>query len=411
MPDDIAIDDRPLGARYRIDEPGGTWWEVGWDRPLGTYYAQQYSPVPYDPFTHDNLLASHGARPSELASVAALAARLPVPLPEGVADELERDAAVHPHTVDPSFLHVARALDRIEGPAVGRTTLPAEPVADALQRLRLDPYLSATDLSSFVSGLGIDPALARAVIDGDVVELNVEQISHVCEALRCSPYDLWGRELGREIIDVYGPERWPRYIEPLDDGRATGIADSFIRRRVEQQAAEVVHLADAGPSRLALEVTRYHQTALLAVDADGATERVTDTLQPADPSRDYHFAFQRVGGPETVVVGLSPAEFAAGCPAGADATPALVDMANRLDRVRPGTDMFRFTDPSTEAEQWIGRDTPFDSWQTWDDPRRYYPGDPADVLNEGVVELTPTLPFDSHSVDVEAELEGAGLDL
>ena len=108
------------------------------------------------------------------------------------------------------------------------------------------------------------------------------------------------------------------------------------------------------------------------------------------------------------MVGLSPAEFAAGCPAGHDATPALVDMANRLDRVRPGTDMFRFTDPGTEAEQWIGRDTPFDPWQTWDDPRRYYPGDPADVLDERMVDLTPPLPFDSHSVEVEAELEGAG---
>lgn len=418
MPDDIAIDDRPLGTRYRIDEPDGTWWEVGWDRPLGTFYAQQYSPEPYDPFTHDNLLAWHGARPSELATIEALAARLTVALPDDIAEELQRDADAHPHTVDPPFLHVARALDE---PAAsppdaslsgGRTTLPAEPLANALQRLRTDPYLAATDLTSLARGLGIDPSLAQGVIDESIGELSVEQIAHVCEALRCSPYELWGQKLGREILDVYGPERWPRYIEPLDDGRDLARSDSFIRRRVEQQATEVVSIAHRHvPGSIAVDVTRYRQTAVLAVDEHGRAAPVADTLQPADPTSDYHFAFQRVGEVETVRVALTPDAFAAGCPPGRDASPALVHIADDLERRAPGTDLFRFVDTATSSEQWLGRDTPFDEWQNWDDPRRCYPGDPTDVLDDGPGELIQPLPLAPHGdLDPEPELDGVSLD-
>src|SRR5437016_3395682 len=131
MPDDAVLNDRPLGTRYRLDEPDGTWWELGWDRPLGTFYAQQYSPEPYDPFTADNLVAWHGTRPTEISSVDALAARLPRPIPENVADELRRDAEAHPHIVDPPFLHVAQAIDAaatratVPDAAASRVTLPA----------------------------------------------------------------------------------------------------------------------------------------------------------------------------------------------------------------------------------------------------------------------------------------------
>ena len=412
MSDSHAIDDdRPLGTRYRLEQPDGTWWEVGWDRPLGTFYAQHYSPEPYDPFTPDQPLAWHGTRPSELTTVVALSGRTNVRIPDAISDELRRDAEAHPHTVDPPFLQLAAevaGLTELDHP--GRTTLPAAPVADALNGLRRDPYLAADDITAFARGLGIDADLARDIADGAVDDLNVEQIAHVCEALRCSPYDLWGPRLGREILDVYGPDSWPRYIEPLDDARSLGIDDSFIRRRVEQQAAQVVQVADSAPTQVPLEVTRFRQTAVLAVDADGGVERVTDTLQPADRSREYHFAFQRTGEVESVAAPLTPDEFAAGCPAGHDATPALVDLANRLEATRPGADMFRFRDPGTDAEQWLGRDTPFDPWQTWDDPRLYYPGDPSDVLDERMVDLTPPLPFDVRSAEAEAELEGAGLD-
>lgn len=412
MSDSHAIDaDRPLGTRYRLDQPDGTWWEVGWDRPLGTFYAQHYSPEPYDPFTPDQPLAWHGTRPSELTTVVALSGRTNVRIPDAIGDELRRDAEAHPHTIDPPFLAIAAALaDSTDAaPQLGRRTLPASPVADALNGLRRDPYLAAEDITAFARGLGIDADLARDVVGGEVEDLNVEQIAHLCEALRCSPFDLWGPRLGREILGVYGPEQWPRYIEPLDD-RSPGIDDSFIRRRIEQQAAQVVQVADTAPTTVPLEVTRFRQTAVLAVDADGGVERVTDTLQPADRSREYHFSFQRTGEVESVVAPLTPNEFAAGCPAGHDATPALVDLANRLEAARPGADMLRFRDPATGAEQWLGRDTPFDPWQTWDDPRHYYPGDPSDLLDERMVDVTQPLPFAVPSVEAEVELEGAGLD-
>lgn len=421
MPDDVVLDDRPLGTRYRLDEPDGSWWELGWDRPLGTFYAQQYSPVPYDPFTHENLVAWHGGRPSEISSVDALAARLPRPIPEDVADGLRRDAEAQPHIEDPPFLHVAQAVDAaatraaMPDPAAGsRTTLPSDPLADVLQRLRRDPALAADDLASFARGLGLDPALAQAVIDGNAGDLDVEKIAHVCEALRCSPYDVWGAKLGREILDAYGPERWPRHIEPLDDRRELAGEDSFVRRRVEQQAADVVSIGDPGQQlSVALDVTRFRQTAVLAVDEQGRSVRVNDTLQPADPSTEYHFAFQRLGEPQKIVLPMTGAEFAAGCPAGHDATPALAGAASDLERRQPGADMLRFTDPVSGTEQWLGRETPFDPWQTWDDPRTYYPGDPSDVLSNGPGELDEQLPFTAPAhaeLDTTSELDGVSLD-
>lgn len=421
MPDDVILDARPLGTRYRLDEPDGSWWELGWDRPLGTFYAQQYSPVPYDPFTHENLVAWHGARPTEISTVAALSARLPRPIPEDMADELRRDADAHPHIADSPFLDVAQAIDSaatrtsVPDSAAGfRTTLPARPLADALQRLRRDPHLAADDLASFARGLGLDPVLAQAAIDGDAGDLGVEKIAEVCEALRCSPYDIWGPKLGREILDVYGPERWPRHIEPLDNGRELPGEDSFVRRRVEQQAAAIVSIDHpAGQPSVALDVTRFRQTGVLAVDEHGRSVQVNDTLQPADPSTEYHFTFQRLGEPQKIVLPITAGEFASGCPAGYDVAPALADAASDLERRRPGADMLRFTDPVTGTEQWLGRETPFDPWQSWDDPRTYYPGDPSDVLSNGPGALDEQLPFTpaaNAELDTIAELDGVSLD-
>jgi hypothetical protein len=405
MTDNSILEERRLGARYRIDQPDGTWWELGWDRPLGTFYAQHWSPEPYDPFTPDEPLAWHGTDLAELTTVASLAATIGVAIPDDVADALQRDAHTYPHTLDPPFLGAARAFrDAATVSAPARSTLPAEPVAQVLANLRRDPYLAADNLTAFAHGLGIDADLTRAILDGTARDLDVDQIANICEGLRCSPFDLWGAQLGREILDAYGPERWPRHIEPLEEGRTREVDDTFIRRRIEQQAADVVHVEGSSPAVIQLEVTRFRQNAVIAVDEHGVTERVSDTLQPADPSREYHFAFHRVGEPEQITVRLSTAEFAAGCPAGHDATPTLVDVADRLERAGLDADMLRFRDPASGAEQWLGRDTPFDTWQTWDDPRRYYPGDPTDVLDERLLDLTsPALPFTPDDAGLELD--------
>ena len=178
---------------------------------------------------------------------------------------------------------------------------------------------------------------------------------------------------------------------------------------MEQQAAAVLRIVEPVRAHVEVEATCFRQTAVLAVTADGQTSRVMDTLQPADGGSEYHFAFKRLADPEILTVPMSSAEFASGPPRGADVAPALIDALRELDQTQPGADMVRLRDPATEAEQWLGRDTPFDHWQTWDDPRRYYPGDPTDVLDERVIEL-PTLPLETPSIDVR-ELEGAGLDL
>jgi hypothetical protein len=418
----VSNDDRPLGRRYRLDQPDGTWWELGWDRPLGTFYAQHFDSIPYDPFTADNLLDWHGTNLGELSTVDALARRLPFDVPDAVSQELARDADAFPHVVDPPYLHAATALlDHLDSGAIDeqlapfeneRTghdqhwTLPAPPLADALEKLRADPYLAAHDTPSFALGLGLDPDLAADVLSGRRDDVTIEEIAEVCEALRCSPYEIWPPEHASGILHAYGPERWPRYIEPLDDGRSLASATEFVRRRVEQQAAAVVTIAPTHePATTRLVITRYRQTDVLAIDADGRATVVGDATQPAAPGVDYHFAFRSLGEPEPLDVHLSPSSFAAGCPAGQDAHPRLVSVAAGLDRESPGADLIRFADPASGAEQWLGRETPFDPWQTWDDPRLYYPGDPSDVLDHrtiAAIDLRAVAPATPDAPTVEA---------
>lgn len=302
-------------------------------------------------------------------------------------------------------------LARVGVPTSDTITLPAAPVAAALTRLHADRYIGGDDPATFAEGLGIDERLATGILAGEVTELDAAQIAHVCEALHASPFDLWNAEQGRQILDVYGPEKWPRHIEPLDDGRRLPGDDTFLRRRVEQQSAQLFEPAGAVPAPwVLLEVTPYKQTGVLAVDASGNTTAVTDDLGPADPTSEYHFTFQQLAAPHRVHGPLSAATFEAGCPAGHDSPPALAALADRLDNQHRGTDMFRFRDPDTGTEHWLGRDTPFDPWQTWDDPRSYYPGDPADVLDEHVVDLTPTLSIDVRSAEEVTELEAVALE-
>jgi hypothetical protein len=420
----MSNDDRQLGRRYRLDQPDGTWWELGWDRPLGTFYAQHFDSIPYDPFTADNLLDWHGTNLGELSTVDVLATRLPFDVPDAVSQELTRDADAFPHVADPPFLDAAtrllsaldngtmddrRARAETEHVDAGqRWTLPAAPLADALERLRADPYLAAYDTTSFAQGLGLDPELAADVLADRRNDVTVEEIDDVCEALRCSPYDIWPPEDARGILHAYGPERWPRYIEPLGDGRSLPAATEFVRRRVEQQAAALVTITtDDDPANTRLIVTRYQQTDVLAVDADGRTAVVADRTRPAAPDVDYHFAFRALGEPKPLDVAISPSSFADGCPPGHDVHPRLVAVADALDRDRPGAELICFTDPTTGAEQWLGRETPFDPWQTWDDPRTYYPGDPSDVLDD-IFEINPvgvaSMRPDDHDLALSLDL-------
>ena len=382
MADDPTRTSRPQGTRYDLAEPDGSWWELGWDRPLGTFFAQRYSADNHrsNPDTPDTW---HGTRPFEITTVAELARLVSVAVPYDIAEELENDAAAYPCDRIPPFLHLVEAIAaQLEGDPGTRRTLPAATVAEALDHLRSDPCLADDDLSTFARGLGLDPALTHDIVTGRAEELDVPQIAHLCEALRCSPYDLWGIELGRQILDAYGPERWPQHIEPLSDGRTATLADGFVARRIEQQAAEVVQVEATCTT---VEVTPYRQVAILALHRDGAIERVDDPHGPADPALAYHFAFQRGGDTLNVALPMTPSEFLAGAAPGHDAPPALVDVARSVESTVPATDMLRFRTPDG-TEQWLGRETPFDSWQTWDDPRVDFPGQPGIVLSEEFAE-------------------------
>ena len=149
-------------------------------------------------------------------------------------------------------------------------------------------------------------------------------------------------------------------------------------------------------------------TDILAIDAGGRTTVVTDRTQPAALGVDYHFAFRPLDQPELIEAPITSAAFAAGCPPGHDADPGLVAAVDLLERGRAGADLVRFSDPATGAEQWLGRETPFDPWQTWDDPRTYYPGDPADILHDpdmGGVDPVAALPDDDeHSLALSFDL-------
>jgi hypothetical protein len=89
------------------------------------------------------------------------------------------------------------------------------------------------------------------VVGGVRQDLTVDRVSQVCEALHCSPYDMWGPELGRSVLHAYGPERWPKTIEPLSDGPGdlevrvdqrrlhSTVTDAFLTRRLAQQEQAV----------------------------------------------------------------------------------------------------------------------------------------------------------------------------
>jgi hypothetical protein len=111
--------------------------------------------------------------------------------------------------------------------------VPSAPVAAAIRRLQRDGELDP-DLQLCARGLGLNPALLESILDGTTAELDLPAVRAVCEGLHCSPYDLWGTEVGRRVLPVYGPEHWPRHIEPLDD-RAGNV--TFITRRLDRHFA------------------------------------------------------------------------------------------------------------------------------------------------------------------------------
>lgn len=112
-PEPVAAE-RYQGARYRLNEPDGSWWEVGWDRPLATYYAQHR--IDDEPLDVPRVAEWHGTDWEELAAVDELEAAVGRPLGPQVRAELAADAEAFPAHARPPF--VLRRLAELDGDEV-----------------------------------------------------------------------------------------------------------------------------------------------------------------------------------------------------------------------------------------------------------------------------------------------------
>ncbi len=296
-----------------------------------------------------------------------------------------------------------------------RWTLPAAPVTHVLRQLIGEPGFDTSEVETFARGLGLEPRVADDLLTGRLQEVTIDQVAAVCEGLHCSPYDLWGTELARTVLHTYGPERWPRYIEPLDQPDDDASVDhTFLRRRLDQRATEIVkpvlRLVNSATTPFApaesleVEATAYRRTAVLAwTSADGVS--VVSGEAAPDSTAEYHFSFRQTTEPVRMTASTSAEEFAASPLPGFDTVPALQSLASALQERQgvEGVDLLRFVDQRTGAEQWLGWDPSVEQWQSWDDPRRYYPGDPTDVLDPG--------DFGPATKDLDPEPLEIGLDL
>ena len=80
--------ERQPGSRYELDEGDGSWWELGWDAALTTFYAQHHGEAP-----DGDVTGWFGCRPHEHPSVACLEGALGWRVPPEVRADLEADRA------------------------------------------------------------------------------------------------------------------------------------------------------------------------------------------------------------------------------------------------------------------------------------------------------------------------------
>jgi hypothetical protein len=122
---------------------------------------------------------------------------------------------------------------RAEQTASCHPKAPAAPVAAAIRRLQ-DDGMFWSDVDECAVGIDVDAGLLRGILDGTIAELDVPEIRAVCEGMHCSPYDMWGTAIGRQMLGVYGPEQWPAHIDPLDDP-GVGENVTFITHRLQRE--------------------------------------------------------------------------------------------------------------------------------------------------------------------------------
>jgi DNA-binding Xre family transcriptional regulator len=92
-------------------------------------------------------------------------------------------------------------------------------------RFQVEALLAQTqdDLPTVARGINVEPEWAAGIMDGSITEVDVDHVQRLCEGLHCTPYDFWDAEAGRSIVHAYGPELWPRWIEPLVEPPGPGL--------------------------------------------------------------------------------------------------------------------------------------------------------------------------------------------
>ena len=88
---------REPGRRYQVDAGDGSWWELGWDPGLSTFYAQLWGEVPGD--ADEPVTDWIGYRPHEHSSVASLEGALQWRVPAPLRSGLEADRVAFPGRV------------------------------------------------------------------------------------------------------------------------------------------------------------------------------------------------------------------------------------------------------------------------------------------------------------------------
>lgn len=381
------------GSTWADPDPDSTrQWRVSWDPSTGDLTCTDVN----DETDVRNLgrLPTRADVDDALSGWAAacLAGEPPAWIANRVSSWFSTSPKVDPRTITESARQEPRAASTDPARA---DRLPAAPIARVLADYQAD--FGDTDTGMFARGLGLDEEFVDDVVSGRITTLDVEQIADVCEGLWASPYDLWHPDEARTILHAYGPERWPRTILPVDEPTPVASRDSFIARRLDQQAAEVIesairrshpsnpegrHLhAVAEPDR-AVTATAYSITGILAVDKEGRISEPSPR-NIADPDVEYHFQFTPIGrrgsGPQQIPTGVSAEDVSAGPPPGASVHPELAAAAETLrNDVCGRADMVRFT--AADGDQaWVGWDPDTQSWDAWDDPRDHFPG-PGDMI-------------------------------
>jgi hypothetical protein len=371
--------DRVPGRSYRLDplDAADGSWELGWDVHLGAFFAQQ---VDVDV---DGTVLDVGTKIFELAAIERLGELIGRPIPADVATELYQDALARPAGTDaPAVLaDWVAALYRQFGIAP-RWSLPAAPVADLLHAHAAE--WGNRDPQTVGSGLGLEAGLVRGVLDGSIPELGITQIADVCEALRCSPFDMWGVDAARSILHAYGPEDWPTYIEPLHEHPDPPAGEGHWGLPTVGQGAIV---------------TGYRSAGHMTLDVTG---------QPVDPWQvatgevelgSHHPVFAQVAEPQRSSLALNTVTAPGDDRPSSDLTT--VASALRSDLQEPFdnlVELVRFTSP--EREVWLGWNHTTETWQIRGDPREGYTGPATDVLDgNGLITPESLLAEDTRPPD------------